>query len=90
MGSAPFWCELGGSIYHGRSCWSSFGLNALVDLFAMDIDVRRSVDANADLITLYAQHGHGDIISNLQTLAYFAGQYQHVSFPAVAASSGGC
>ncbi|KGX70156.1 hypothetical protein WS62_19680 [Burkholderia sp. ABCPW 14] len=41
-------------------------LNAPVDFFAMDADVGRGLDAEANLIAVNAKDGDGDLVANVQ------------------------
>jgi len=56
------------------------GLNAFVDFFAVNRNVFRSIDTESDLQTLYAQNGHGDLVTDVYAFADFAGEYQHNLF----------
>ena len=39
-------------------------LDTLVDFFAMNGDISRRVDADAHLVGLHANDGHGDIVAD--------------------------
>jgi hypothetical protein len=56
-------------------------LDALEDLLAMHGHIARCVDADADLVALHAQHGHGDVFADHHRLANSAREDQHVSPP---------
>jgi hypothetical protein len=43
---------------------SFFGLNTLIDLFAMYRNFFRRVNPNADLVTFYTQHRYSHLIAN--------------------------
>jgi hypothetical protein len=52
-------------------------LDALIDFFAMHGNILRRVNANAHLISLDAEHGHGDQVADHQGFAYSASEDQH-------------
>src|SRR5690606_7161786 len=56
-------------------------LDALVDFLAMYCDFLGCIDANAHLIALHAQHGHGDIVTDHQGLSHAASQNKHSFSP---------
>lgn len=56
----------------GKAC-----LDALIDFFAMDCDVFRSVDANTDLLAANAQNGDRDVVTDIYAFTDLAGEYQH-------------
>ena len=51
--------------------------NALVDLFAMNNDFFRRIDADAYLVTLYADDGHGNVVADHYCFTHPSRQYQH-------------
>src|SRR5258708_25520103 len=64
-------------------------LDALVDLLPMNSHVLGCVDSNSDLVALYAQYGHRNIVADHHGLADTPSQYQHnraPSFPGTAAT----
>jgi hypothetical protein len=54
---------------------------ALVHFFAIDDDVRRSGDAQADLVTAEADHGDDDIATDAQRFVGTAAEDEHVFTP---------
>ena len=58
---------------------AAFGLDALKDFFAVDRDVLRRIDANAYLISLNAEDGHGDFLANHDGLANTSSENEHVA-----------
>jgi len=68
------------------AAWSTVGpflQDSLVDLFTVYLDIRRRLDADADLIAFYAEYRYGDIITNDKFLSDPSCQYQHVNLPLV-------
>src|SRR5262245_57512933 len=60
-----------------------FALDALVDLFAVDRDMLRSVDSDSDLVPLHPENGHSNVVADHYRLANTPRQNQHcASFPA--------
>jgi hypothetical protein len=57
--------------------WMLLTLDTLVDFFAMNGDIFRCADANAHLVGLHANDGHGDIVADHKSLANPSCQYQH-------------
>src|SRR5687768_553121 len=62
--------------------WSRFffdllALDALEDLFAVDGDFARGVDAEPHLIALHPQDGHGDVVADDDRFPHAPGQDQH-------------
>src|SRR5688572_6484995 len=54
-----------------------FAVDALVNLLAMHGNILGRSDADAHLVALDPEHGHGDRISDHQRFAYAAGQDEH-------------
>ena len=52
-------------------------LDALVNFFAVNGNVFRSVDADSDLLAANAQDGDRNVITNVYAFTDFAGEYQH-------------
>src|SRR5688572_22832923 len=62
--------------------WSRFffdllALDALVDLFAVDGDFARGIDAEPHLIAFHPQDGHGDVVADDDRFPHAPGQDQH-------------
>jgi hypothetical protein len=55
----------------------SLKLDTLVDFFAVNGDIFRCADADAHLVGLHANDGHGDIVADHKRLANPSCQYQH-------------
>jgi hypothetical protein len=51
--------------------------NALVDFFAMNNDIFWRIDADAYLVTLHADDGHGNVVADPHRLTHLSRQYQH-------------
>src|SRR5450631_2411012 len=58
-----------------------FALDSLVDLFAVDRDVLRGIDANAHLIALHAKYGERDLVADHHRFADTPRQNQHAGAP---------
>ena len=56
-----------------------FLLDTLVDLFAVNGNLFRRVDANANLIALHTQDGNGNVIANHQGFTNTTGKNQHTT-----------
>ncbi|VBI73313.1 Uncharacterised protein [Burkholderia pseudomallei] len=56
------------------------GLYAPVDFFAMDADVGRGLDAEANLIAVNAKDGDGDLVANVQRFLRMAVQDKHAAW----------
>jgi len=54
------------------------GVNALENFFAVYFNIFRRLDADSDLVSLYAQDRHRDIITNDERFADSARQNKHV------------
>jgi hypothetical protein len=57
--------------------------DALVDFFAVHLNFGRCLDADTYLITFYAKHCYGDIITNDKFLSDPSCQNQHANLPLV-------
>src|SRR5882757_1069487 len=57
--------------------WMLRTLDALVDFFAMNGDIFRCADADAHMVALHSNDGHGDIVADHKSLANPSCQYQH-------------
>src|SRR5688572_12087395 len=55
--------------------------DALVDLFAVDAHFLRGEHADADLVSLDAEHRDRDVVTDHQRLADATRQYQHAGIP---------
>lgn len=49
-----------------------FLLNAVINLFAVNLDVLGRINSNPHLIALYTENGHGDVITDNQVFTYSA------------------
>jgi hypothetical protein len=66
-----------------------FPFDALVNLFAMDRDVFGGVDTDPYLVSLYAQNGDRDFVSDHYGFANSSRQYQHKWTPNFLGKQGG-
>jgi hypothetical protein len=66
-----------------------FPLDSLVNLFAMYRDVFGGVDTNAYLVSLHAQNGHRNFVSDHYGFANSSRQYQHKWTPNFLGKQGG-
>jgi hypothetical protein len=57
--------------------WMLLTLDTLVDFFAMNGDIFRCADADAHLVGLHVNDGHGDIVADHKSLANASCQFQH-------------
>jgi hypothetical protein len=57
-----------------------FALNPLVDFFPMHGDFFRGINTDANLVPLYSKDGYGNVITDHQSFANAASQYQHVLY----------
>ena len=62
-----------------ESCGLSFGANALVDFFSMYRNLGWCMYTDPYLIAFNAQNGHGNIVTDHQSLTHPASQNQHGS-----------
>ena len=58
---------------------AALGLDAFKDFLAVDRDVFRRVDTDANLISLNAEDGHGDFLANHDGLANTSSENEHVA-----------
>ena len=55
-----------------------FLLDTIIDFQPMDRNVTRRRDTQADLVSLYTEHGHLDIVTDDDRLAYAPGKNEHI------------
>ena len=63
--------------------------DGLVDFPPVHFHFARSLDAEPDIVALHFDHGDHDIVADDETLAGFAGQYQHDYLPPASAGNNG-
>jgi hypothetical protein len=71
---------LGGRLGFALRLTLLFALDTLEDLFPMDGNVLRCIDANSHLIALHPKDGDGDIVTDHHGLTHPSRQYEHLFF----------